>query len=1148
MPWPILQRRRIEKLKDDRLAEFERACDESFEWLENYYQGCVYAALQNKDYHESGREAFNRSMSTDHGRHSQHFTTDQQYEEDLSPYSPYASGYYSRQGRTTASPSYHHSLPHQHQHQQHQQQQQHQPQQRQKTRHTPKNSPAKFKLKSPKTPNVNRIGSPTSPYERQQHHRHAHHIHTTPRKKLRVTAKPSTMKAQRALKAKRKRTASFQDSSTRQRDSKTDQQQQQQQQQIQQQQQQKQQRQEQEQIQERGRHRMSGAEETIRHADSFIPLKQPQQQQQETSRHSMLESMSKRSNNQDMVTQTRHTPTTPASDRSYTSEPEKSFTSEKSYTSQAEKSFTSDTGRSFIAELRASTFKTPAKGQTSRAIRPSYSQTRSSGDMEVDSDADERGRTPGSKARDSMTLKSPVNRSDTSMDHDMDSPLRTSLMHSAARNRSSSSVAKRSSDLLETDQDRAMDAESKRSKSSPFTDATVPIRFHSPETEPRATTKSDGPTREGRTNFNDPSTVITTTSRSAERFFTENGSRWREPEVDVLSTRSRGSDSDDRPARSTTPSTTPHQRYGYSSSFPERFDTSSEDATRDLSSRDGVRDASSNAGAARGQVNGDSVERPPNGTSSSAEQRSSADTAARKQTKHSDPLNVPGSHQDDRSRRQTDRKEETSTLPPGRSGRPGIGDESEQSSLLKPNASRIDSKAQSSSYISTSSSDTGALRSKAPSATLPEKRTLGARKPTATSSHTSTAAFMLPSRLTKLVPTDTTNGAGSAAEAQSVSSTTQSDNSAAFQSSSSSRMARIGSSSSLKDSQQSGQLAGAGPNGFKATTAPTNSSGSMFGLVGRQGAPSRQPLTSNRAATEGNGVNSTSTGHSRSEGQGSHSQRKPFAIPTATVTTTASTTKSSVFSVKKATSRPVLPDGVSSALLASSSSSSARPTGSSLAMMQARMDQHARESTPTRDTHSKSGHSTSTTLRTESKSLASTSTLSLSSVISSRKESMTIAANGVKTETRTESKPTTANDDGHLFAVPGPVRHQASWMSNQAQTDRNHRPFKTILPEINSDEEDHNDDSGMMRTKRKTAVPEWASWEELNRAMEEQKHLNPEEIFGPLPVLDVGEIFAGREKKSYRPRSSSAHWGASDALTPQEVMKYNEDMGWTANE
>ncbi|KAG9064733.1 hypothetical protein KI688_002992 [Linnemannia hyalina] len=1071
MPWPILQRRRIEKLKDDRLAEFERACDESFEWLENYYQG--------------------------------------------------------------SSPGYHHSLPHQHQQQQqrHQQQQHHQQQQRQKTQYTPKSSPAKFRLKSPKTPSITRIGSPTSPYERQQHHhRHGHHIHTTPRKKLRVTAKPSTMKAQRALKAKRKRTASFQNSSsTRQRVSKIDQQQHQEQQKQQQQQQQQKQRQEQQQVHERERQRVSGTEESIRHGDRFVPLKQPQQPQEENSRHSTLDSTRKHSNNQDMVTQTGHTPTTPASDRSFTFEPEKSFSSEKSYTSQAEKSFTSDTGRSFIAELRASTFKTPAKGQSSRAVRSSYSQTMSTGDTEVDSDDDERGPTPGSKARDSMTLKSPVNRSDTSMDQDMDSPLRTSLMNSAARNRSSSSVAKRSSDLMETDQDRAVDAESKRSKSSPFTDVTVPIRFHSPETEPRATTKTDGSTRERRTNFNDPSTVIMTTSRSAERFFTDNGSRWREPEVDVLSTKNRGSDADDRPTRSTTPSTTPHQRYGYSSPFPERLDTSSEDAARGISSQDGVRDESFNAGPARGQVNGDPAERPPNGMSSSAEQRSSADTAARKQAKHSDPFNLPGSRQDDRSLRQTDRKEEANTLPLGRSGRPGTGDESEQSTRLKPTASRIDS----------SSSDTGALRLKLPSTTLPEKRTLGARKPTTTTSHTLTAAFMLPSRLTKLTSTDMTNGPGSAAESQSVPSTTQSDNSATFQSSSSNRMTRIGSSSSLKDSQQSGQVAGAGPNGFKTSTAPTNSSGSTSSLIGRQGAPSRQPLTSNRTAAEGSGVNSTSTGHSRSDGQGSHPPRKPFAIPTTTVTTTASTTKSSVFSVKKATSRPVLPDGVSSALLASSSSSSARPAGSSLAMMQARMDQHAREPTPTRDTHAKSGHSTSTTQRTESKSLAnsSTSTLSLSSVISSRKESMTIAPNGARTETRVESKLTAANDGGHVFAVPGP-------MSNQAQTDHNHRHFKTILPEIKSDDEDDNDDSGAKRKK----MPGWASWEELNRAMEEQRHLNPEEIFGPLPILDVGEIFPGRKKKPYRPRSSSAHWGASDALTPQEVFKYNEDMGWTDKE
>ncbi|KAG0357756.1 hypothetical protein BGZ54_000214 [Gamsiella multidivaricata] len=47
-PWPVVQRRKIEKLKEARMSEFERLCNDSFEWLENYYQGCVYAANQNR--------------------------------------------------------------------------------------------------------------------------------------------------------------------------------------------------------------------------------------------------------------------------------------------------------------------------------------------------------------------------------------------------------------------------------------------------------------------------------------------------------------------------------------------------------------------------------------------------------------------------------------------------------------------------------------------------------------------------------------------------------------------------------------------------------------------------------------------------------------------------------------------------------------------------------------------------------------------------------------------------------------------------------------------------------------------------------------------------------------------------------------------
>lgn len=104
---------------------------------------------------------------------------------------------------------------------------------------------------------------------------------------------------------------------------------------------------------------------------------------------------------------------------------------------------------------------------------------------------------------------------------------------------------------------------------------------------------------------------------------------------------------------------------------------------------------------------------------------------------------------------------------------------------------------------------------------------------------------------------------------------------------------------------------------------------------------------------------------------------------------------------------------------------------------------------------------------------------------------------------------------------------------------------KTILPEIHSESEEEPDDSGSR--SRRSSGPKWASWEDLKKAISEQGHLNPVDIFGPLPVLDMAEIFPGKETTT-RSRKSSAHWGAADRLTQQEVNKYNEDMGWLNKE
>lgn len=48
-PWQAQQRNKILKFRNERLDEFEQTCLEAFDWLENFYQGCSYAARQNRN-------------------------------------------------------------------------------------------------------------------------------------------------------------------------------------------------------------------------------------------------------------------------------------------------------------------------------------------------------------------------------------------------------------------------------------------------------------------------------------------------------------------------------------------------------------------------------------------------------------------------------------------------------------------------------------------------------------------------------------------------------------------------------------------------------------------------------------------------------------------------------------------------------------------------------------------------------------------------------------------------------------------------------------------------------------------------------------------------------------------------------------------
>ncbi|KAG8922432.1 hypothetical protein FRC00_007452, partial [Tulasnella sp. 408] len=65
----------------------------------------------------------------------------------------------------------------------------------------------------------------------------------------------------------------------------------------------------------------------------------------------------------------------------------------------------------------------------------------------------------------------------------------------------------------------------------------------------------------------------------------------------------------------------------------------------------------------------------------------------------------------------------------------------------------------------------------------------------------------------------------------------------------------------------------------------------------------------------------------------------------------------------------------------------------------------------------------------------------------------------------------------------------------------------------------------------------------LRQALEQQAQYNPDLIFGPIPQLDMGEMFPQRK---FRPRSSSANW-EGHALSKEEQVKYNEKMGYMGN-
>lgn len=96
------------------------------------------------------------------------------------------------------------------------------------------------------------------------------------------------------------------------------------------------------------------------------------------------------------------------------------------------------------------------------------------------------------------------------------------------------------------------------------------------------------------------------------------------------------------------------------------------------------------------------------------------------------------------------------------------------------------------------------------------------------------------------------------------------------------------------------------------------------------------------------------------------------------------------------------------------------------------------------------------------------------------------------------------------------------------------------LPDIDSEYSDSDPEEQARKAK---TLPAWAQSPFLAKALRDQQHLNPDEIFGAMPQLEMEEIFRTRSSR-FRARSSSANWAGADRLTQREELEYARRMGF----
>lgn len=106
--------------------------------------------------------------------------------------------------------------------------------------------------------------------------------------------------------------------------------------------------------------------------------------------------------------------------------------------------------------------------------------------------------------------------------------------------------------------------------------------------------------------------------------------------------------------------------------------------------------------------------------------------------------------------------------------------------------------------------------------------------------------------------------------------------------------------------------------------------------------------------------------------------------------------------------------------------------------------------------------------------------------------------------------------------------------SAQRSSPRFQNPETVELPEIQTDDEDEDDEDG-----HAISGAAWTDSPDLRRVLMRQEVMDPSQVFGPTPALNMEEVFHQNKERfhKFRARTSSANWSGLDRLTEDDIRK-----------